>query len=89
MGIPRRILLKSIDSEEYSYWLAFSRIELIGDERADYRNGIIASILANVHSSKDKNYSPIDFMPFIRQESKAKNMAKKLKAALGFKYGNT
>lgn len=90
LGIPRRLLLKSIDSEEYSYWLAMSRIEYIGEQRSDYRTGIVASVLANIHrSNKSKEFTPIDFMPFERPESKAKIMAKKLKKALGFNRGNT
>ena len=90
LGIPRRLLLKSIDSEEYSYWLAMSRIEYIGEQRSDYRTGIIASLLANIHSSnKSKEYTPLDFMPFERKETKVKTMAKRLKKALGFNRGNT
>ena len=68
--------------------MALSRIECIGEQRADYRTGIIASTLMNIHN-KGKEYIPLDFMPFERKETKEKSMAKRLKKALGFNRGNT
>lgn len=33
------------------------------EKKADYRTGIIASVIANVNTPKEKSYSPDDFMP--------------------------
>jgi hypothetical protein len=64
-----RQLLASLDSDELTEWMAFDRIEVIGETRADLRAGIIASAVAN-HGSRDieKPYSPSDFMPYMKRK---------------------
>ena len=79
-----------MDANEFMMWRAYARVELFGEQRADYRNGILASIYMNFKNrGKGREYQPIDFMPFINQEVKDKSMAKRLKEALGFKRGNS
>jgi len=64
-------LLDDLTSKQISEWEAFDRIEPIDSEtRADYRNGILASLVANLASQiykkkgeKPKEFSPKDFMP--------------------------
>jgi hypothetical protein len=50
---------------ELQEWIAFDRISPIGDERADLRAGIVASVMANCHRSKGEPFKPQDFMPFL------------------------
>ena len=61
-------------STEFVQWKEYYRLEPFGEERADYRMGVIASILANVNRRKktDKQYSPKDFMPVFNKEKKRK-----------------
>lgn len=57
--------LLPITSKQLNGWLAFNRIECIGDERADLRNGILISNLLAPHMKKGKNPpKPTAFMPF-------------------------
>ena len=53
-----------ISSREFTRWQAFHEIEPFGEERADLRSGIVASVIANVNRGKhSKTYKPADFMP--------------------------
>jgi len=49
-----------MDSKELSYWIAYYKIFPFGDERADLRNALNCSILANANSKK--RFKPEDFM---------------------------
>lgn len=53
------------DSREFSEWQAFYGIEPWGEERADLRMGIMASVIANAHRDpkKSRPFKPRDFMP--------------------------
>lgn len=56
-------LLARMSSRELSEWMAYARVEPFGEERADLRSGIVASILANVHRPKGrKPLKPEDFV---------------------------
>lgn len=56
-------LLATMDSDEFTHWIAFDRLSPIGDERADLRAGIIASTVANCHRSPNRDpFRPSDFM---------------------------
>lgn len=82
-----RELLTRMDSKEISEWMAYYRLEPFGEERADLRSGIIASILANVHRKKGAAaFGPEDFMYRAEQpEAKptAGELMKKAASALG------
>jgi hypothetical protein len=58
-------LLARISSAEFTEWMAFDAIDPFGDERADLRAGVIASVTAN-HSMNppEKWRKPSDFMLF-------------------------
>lgn len=44
--------------------MAYFKLEPFGEERADLRTGILASLVANIASKKGgKKYMPKDFMP--------------------------
>ena len=52
-----------IDSREFTDWIAYSRIDPFGNERADLHAAMIVSILYNINRGKHKAKSPSDFMP--------------------------
>lgn len=53
------------DAEEFGEWLAFQRIDPASEERADFRAGTIAAIIANLFRGKGgRMATPIDFMPY-------------------------
>lgn len=55
----------SLTSREFADWLAFNRIEALGEERADLRMGILASTVLAPHMGKGKKPpAPSKFMPY-------------------------
>jgi hypothetical protein len=64
-----RQLLTTLDSGELAEWVAFDSLEPVGEYRADFRAGMLASLFANANKAKGaKTLSPGDFMPFIEKE---------------------
>ncbi|QDU62173.1 hypothetical protein Pan216_30400 [Planctomycetes bacterium Pan216] len=62
--MTRRQLLRSLDSAELTEWTAYWNLEPWGEEKADYRTGLLASVMCNLwKSKKGKTYKPEDFMP--------------------------
>lgn len=54
-----------MSADEFTSWAAFYRLEPWGDMRADLRNGVVASLLYNVHRNKEAApLTPADFMLF-------------------------
>jgi hypothetical protein len=47
--------------------MIYYSIEPFGEEKADYRNGILASLIANVNGNKTK---PEDFIPQYKLQNK-------------------
>ena len=65
-------LLSVIDSDELTEWMAFDRLEPLGEARADLRAGIIAAAVGNHgYLRPDKPYQASDFMPFLKREADA------------------
>jgi hypothetical protein len=59
---------REIDAEEFQWWWAYNQLEPFGEERADLRMGILASVLANSTRGKDTPaFTPRDFMPDFNQ----------------------
>ena len=59
-----------LNSEQISEWQAYDQLEPIGEWRADYRIGILCSLISQIaiavfgkKESGSSNISPIDFMP--------------------------
>lgn len=51
---------------ELREWMAFDRVEPIGELRADFRAGLVAATVANVHRGRGRQaFTPADFMPFL------------------------
>ena len=86
--IQRTLLLQEEITERELYeWMAFYRIEPFGEERADLRAGIVASVLANANRRKGaKAFMPRDFMPYAKMEDERQRVLKRPKGtALGKK----
>jgi hypothetical protein len=59
-----RQLLAEIDARELTEWMAYDALDPIGDERGDWRAGIIAATVANRHRNKGETvHKPSDFVP--------------------------
>lgn len=90
----REEMLQRMSSRELAEWRAYDRMEPIGEPRADYRMGVLTSLIANTHRNSEtmpEPFSPEDFMwrgpdalikPLTEQE-KERNLALKIVAALG------
>lgn len=80
-----RELLSRIDSRELSEWQAFFRLEPMPEQRADFRSGVIASVIANSNRTKNtKPFEPHDFIPDYDQapeKTDAKAVQRKVKDA--------
>jgi hypothetical protein len=79
--MTKREMLKRMDSQELTEWIAYSQIEPFGSFNGFYQSGTIASILANTYS-KNKKFSPMDFVPECFKEKPKKKTAKDLKTVL-------
>jgi hypothetical protein len=57
-------LEQRMTSREFSEWMAYFALEPFGEERADLRMGILASVMANLWGKrKGHPWRPQDFMP--------------------------
>ena len=75
--------VEEFSSRDVAEWMAYASIEPFGEERADLRAGIIASVIANVNRDPKKRatpFTPQDFMPFVERESAPDDMSRKLRA---------
>lgn len=57
-------MLAELTSEQFSYWMAYNRLEPFGPLGAWQRSGQIASMIGNTHLRKGaRPFTPQDFMP--------------------------
>ena len=60
-----------MSSREFAEWMAYYEIEPFGEERADWRAGMIAATIANIFrdtKKRRKPYKPQDFMPKLEEK---------------------
>lgn len=58
-------MLDRMSSREFTEWLAYYELEPFGEQRADLRAALIASVIANAHRDpKKKPYKAADFLLF-------------------------
>ncbi len=68
--------LRNISARELAEWQAYHGLEPLGERRADYRNALLASIIANVNRGADTDAYPIsDFLPAAMPEDEAEDEA--------------
>jgi len=68
-------MLQRMSSAEYAGWMAYCRIEPLGEYRADLRSGVVASTVFNMNRGKNvAARSPGDFMP-VQQDKQRKTEA--------------
>lgn len=83
-----RELLDGISAAELSELIAFSRLEPIGEMRADARSGMIAATIANVNRGEGQGvFVPLDFMPFIERPPARELTADEVEAELNRRFG--
>lgn len=56
-------MLAELTAEQVAEWAEYHQLEPWGEERADLRCGIQASVTANVWRGKGRAAKPSDFMP--------------------------
>lgn len=57
-------MMERMSSAEYHGWIAYNRMEPIGEFRADLRSAVVASTGYNIQRGKNSpSKSPKDFMP--------------------------
>ncbi len=62
-------MLSRMSAAELDEWMLYARIEPFGEERADLRMGILASLIANVNRAKGADaFTPSDFIPVFDAE---------------------
>lgn len=76
MADPAR-LLREMSNITLGYWMALYRIDPWGEERGDFRAGIIASAVANwagkTMREGAKPVTPADYMPYQRAETRQRD----------------
>lgn len=68
-------LLDRLPAALFAEWQAYYSLEPWGEDRADLRAGIIASVTANVHRDAKRRpdaFTPQDFMPRFEVETRKK-----------------
>lgn len=77
-------MLRELRPSELGLWAALWRIEPWGEDRADLRSGIVASVMANIWRDSKKKPEPFsaeDFMPY-REVEKSADLSAKIRGAL-------
>lgn len=71
-------MLGELTSTQLSEWMAYDLIEPFGEEREDFRMGILASTIANIYKSpkRKKPYKAQDFMPSFEVISEEEQIAR-------------
>lgn len=59
-----RELLATVDSAELTEWMAFAELEPFGGPADDYRAGLPAAAVVNVHRDGGQPVQPLDFIPW-------------------------
>jgi len=75
-------------SKEYEDWKAFYQVEPFGDARADYRAGVIASVVANANKKKSaRRVKPLDFFPSWKRRKQSWEEQLSIVEALNVAFG--
>jgi hypothetical protein len=83
LGIPAEELEERISNRGFMEYMALASIEPFGEDAADLRAGIIASVIANANRDRKKRaqpFTPLDFMPFAERSQTELSSAKPVDA---------
>lgn len=61
--MPVAEVLRITSAREFTEWMAYDRLDPIGDDRADWNAASIACAVTNPHRTKKEPYKVKDFMP--------------------------
>ena len=78
MGV--REAQERIDADEFTYWMAYNRLDPIGNERGDYQTALVAHTVASTQSKKK-----LKFDDFILKFGERKRMTDPAKIHSYFK----
>jgi hypothetical protein len=78
-------LMRSLTSRQLSEWMVFYGLDPFGEQRADLRAGIVASVVNNRWRGRHETpREPADFMPFREQPKQTPDEIKRtLRTILG------
>ena len=86
-----REAMHRINQREFAEWQLYANEEPFGEERADLRAGIIASVIANANRGKNmKPFEAQDFMPIFseyQEEERKREKRRKVQQMLSAYFG--
>lgn len=74
-------LLDRMSAREFSEWMIYDELSPIGPERADWRAGMLATVIMKSAGSK-RRLKPDDFMPQFRAPGSPSKTPEQMMAAL-------
>ena len=79
--------MQEIDSEEFSWWLAYAQVEPFPSEKAELGSAMISSVVANVNRDSKRKPEPFTLKDFMLDFGGDKeDKRKKQRAAVGKKF---
>ncbi len=69
-------MLRSISALQFNEWIAYAELEPFGEERADLRMAILASLIANTNRDPKKKSTPYEVNDFMPQFEKKEPISK-------------
>ena len=82
-----RAAQEEIDSAEFAEWRAYHEVDPFGEDRADLRSGIVASVVANANRTKGRAFKPGDFMPDFDRMETGQQSVEEMQARIGIALG--
>ena len=85
LGMSVREAQEKIGEDEFNHWLAFNRIQPIGDDRMDVLFAMLSSLTANINRQKgQRSYNFNDFLPQWRPKRQSEEDLANLLSGLSF-----
>ena len=77
------MMLKCLTSYQLSGWMAYHSIEPFGEWRADLRQAITSTVIANANRGKKQRVFKVkDFMPFDKPKKRRQQTPEEMQAML-------
>jgi hypothetical protein len=83
--MTRGEMMARMSAREFDQWIAYDRVEPIGEWRADIRNAMLMTLLANVHRDPKRRPFKLDqFLPFVPKHAPtADELEERFRAIVG------